>query len=163
MRRLILFRHAKTEAHRPGGDFERRLTNRGRRDALAMGQRLARAGLAPDLVLTSTARRATETWSCASPALPKARVEMLDALYNAAPGTILGEIERFENQGETLMAIGHNPGLQELAVFLVARAAGSASDIQRLASAFPTATAAVYAVDEAGRFALEDLLLPERR
>ena len=55
MKRLILFRHAKTERHAPSGqDFDRRLTQRGRDDARLMGRVLADAGFSPDLVLVST-------------------------------------------------------------------------------------------------------------
>jgi phosphohistidine phosphatase len=163
MRRLILFRHAKAEAGRSGGDFERGLTNRGRREALAMGKVLAAENLAPDLVLTSTARRARETWSCASPALPEAQVETSEALYNAGPAAILREIRKVGARAQTVAVVGHNPGLQELAVSLVVQGAGSASDSQRLAKDFPTSTAAVFLVDASDRFSLENLFLPERR
>lgn len=163
MRRLILLRHAKAEAARPGGgDFGRRLTGRGRRDAAAMGAVLAARKFAPDLALTSTARRAEETWECASPAFPKTRLEALEELYDAAPHTIFEAVRRSENAADTLLVVGHNPGLQELAVTLVVEGAGPASDIRKLANAFPTATAAVFTVDEVGRFALEDFLVPQR-
>jgi phosphohistidine phosphatase len=163
MRRLILLRHAKAEAARPGdGDFGRRLTGRGRRDAAAIGEVLAARKFAPDLALTSTARRAKETWECASPAFPKTRLESLGELYDAAPHTIFEAVSRCANDADTLLVVGHNPGLQELAVALVAEGSGAASDIRRLASEFPTATAAVFTVDQAGRFALEDFLKPQR-
>jgi phosphohistidine phosphatase len=163
MRRLILFRHAKAEAGAAGAeDFERSLTNRGRRDALAVGAQLADEGLAPDLALVSSARRARETWSAAAPAFGEVRVLMRRALYSATPEAILREVKDFEDEAETLMVVGHNPGLQELAVGLVAQSGGSASDIRRLADEFPTATAAVFSCDEAGRFALEALDHPGR-
>jgi phosphohistidine phosphatase len=163
MRRLILFRHAKAEPGAAGTDDSKRgLTGRGRRDALAVGALLADAGLAPDLALVSSARRARETWTAAAPAFGEVRVLTRQALYNASPEAILGEVKEFEGEAETLMVVGHNPGLQELAVGLVAQAGGSAGDIRRLAKDFPTATAAVFSCDEAGRFALEALDHPDR-
>ena len=76
MRRLILFRHAKTEARPPGReDIDRVLLARGRSDAALIGQVLAKAGLSPDLVLVSPAARARETWACAAPAFPGARTD----------------------------------------------------------------------------------------
>jgi len=75
MRRLILFRHAKTEARSPSGDdASRRLTERGRDEAALMGRVLAEAGFLPDLALVSPAVRARETWEALAASLPKASV-----------------------------------------------------------------------------------------
>ena len=76
LQRLILLRHGKAESvAESGGDFERGLTERGRRDAALIGRVLADAGITPDLALVSAARRARETWDEASPAFPHARCE----------------------------------------------------------------------------------------
>jgi phosphohistidine phosphatase len=156
MRRLILFRHAKTEARPPGGDdFGRRLVERGRSDAALMGRVLAQAGYVPDLVLVSPAVRAQETWELVKPAFPKAEARLRQDLYDATPEEVASEIE--VAPAETVMVIGHNPSLQELAVNLVAEHGGSYADIDRLSAAFPTAAAAVFAVDEKGRCQLEGL------
>ncbi|HEY5072684.1 MAG TPA: histidine phosphatase family protein [Caulobacteraceae bacterium] len=164
MRRLILFRHAKAEAGPSGGeDFERTLTGRGRRDALAMGRVLAEEGFAPDLALVSSALRATQTWDGTSMAFKEVRIEVRDVLYNASPHSILQEIRRVADGAQTLMTIGHNPGLQELAVRLLQEGSGSAADVRRLGTQFPPATAVVFLVDEAGRCSLEALLLPQRQ
>lgn len=158
MRRLILFRHAKTEARSPGGDdFGRRLVERGRSDAALMGRVLADAGLAPDLALVSPAARARETWDEAKVAFPGARVQFRQGLYDATAEEVAAEIEAGAGTAATVMVIGHNPGLQELAVNLVLDNAGSAADVDRLSAAFPTAAAAVFGVDEAGRSQLEAL------
>ena len=62
MQRLILLRHGKADSVSAlGGDLERGLTDRGRRDAALMGRVLADAGFTPDLVLVSSARRTCET------------------------------------------------------------------------------------------------------
>src|SRR5579863_7840455 len=141
MRRLILFRHAKAEPRAPGGDdFDRPLAERGREDAAIIGKALARQGFAPDAALVSPARRAAETWVCARDAFPRIRAELMRDLYNAGPEDIRAAIERTADRCETLMVIGHNPGLQELAVELLAEASASHADLERVASSFPTAT-----------------------
>jgi phosphohistidine phosphatase len=78
MERLILMRHGKAERHaQNGGDFERALADSGRADAAVMGKLLADAGLTPELMLVSSARRTRETAEQVAPNLPVARVEHL--------------------------------------------------------------------------------------
>jgi phosphohistidine phosphatase len=161
MRRLILFRHAKAEPRGPGqDDFDRPLAPRGHQDAALVGEALAAEGIAPDLVLVSPARRTTETWISARAPFPApARVELVRDLYDAAPEAIRAAIDAAADRGDTVMVIGHNPGLHEVAVDLLIDAAASAAEIEPVAARFPTATAAVYAIDEAGRARLDGLYL----
>jgi phosphohistidine phosphatase len=160
MRRLILFRHAKAEPRAPGeDDFDRPLAERGRDDAAIVGQALARRGFAPDAALISPARRTAETWIYARDAFPRIRAELMRSLYDAGPEDIRAAIDRTSERADTLIVIGHNPGLQELAVELLVDASASQAEIERVASSFPTATAAVYDIDEAGRARLDDVLL----
>ena len=85
MQRLILLRHGKAESvSASGGDIERGLTDRGRRDTALMGRVLADAGAAPDLVMVSEAKRTRETWEELSTAFPSAQVEASRALYLAS-------------------------------------------------------------------------------
>ena len=160
MRRLILFRHAKAEPRAAGGDdFDRPLAERGREDAALVGQALAKAGLAPDMALISPARRAAETWICAKEAFPRIRAELDRNLYNAGPEEVRESIERVADRSNTLMVVGHNPGLHELAVELLVEASAASVDVERVAARFPTATAIVYEIDEAGRARLDGLFL----
>lgn len=160
MRRLILFRHAKAEPRAVGeDDFDRPLAPRGREDATIVGQALARENLAPDYALISPARRTAETWICARDAFPRIRAELNRDLYNAGPEDIREAIDKVAERCDTLIVIGHNPGLHELAVELLIDASASQADIERIAGRFPTATAAIYGVDEAGRARLDGLLL----
>jgi phosphohistidine phosphatase len=162
MRRLILFRHAKAEPRAGGGDdFDRALTERGREDAARVGQALASEGIAPDFALISPARRAAETWICARDAFPRIRAELDRALYNAAPETIAELVGKVEDRCDTLVVVGHNPGLQELAVQLLTRAAASRAEVEQVSSKFPTGTAAVFEIDPIGRASL-DLVLSAR-
>jgi phosphohistidine phosphatase len=158
MRRLILLRHAKTEPRSEGGDDpSRRLTERGRSESATMASVLEGAGYAPDLVLVSPATRARETWDWMAATFPKARVEMRKGLYDATPEEIEEELAQETAGAATVMVVAHNPGLQELAVNTLVDSGGSHSDIERLSAGFPTAAAAVFAIDEAGRGHLEAL------
>jgi phosphohistidine phosphatase len=92
MRRLLLLRHAKTEHDAPSGhDQDRRLDERGRLDAAAIGGWIGRHPPLPDTVLVSTAVRAHQTWDIAREAMrdaarenaPEPQVELLNELYGA--------------------------------------------------------------------------------
>ena len=159
MRRLILFRHAKTEVRPPHvDDIDRVLLPRGRGDAAAVGRALAQAGLAPDLALVSPAARAQETWELAKPAFPAAQAEIRDGLYNATPEDVEAELAIHDPAAATVMVVGHNPSLQELGVNLLIDGGAAPSDIESLSAGFPTATAAVFLLDDAGRASLEALI-----
>jgi len=121
MRRLLLLRHAKTERAAPGeSDRDRRLTARGRADAPIIGAYMVRHRLVPDLVLASPATRATETWTLVAASFTKEpRVVKDERIYNADPETLVGLI-RGAGEARTLLVVGHNPGLQDLAVQLIA-------------------------------------------
>ena len=158
MQRLILLRHGKAESTPPsGGDFERGLTERGRRESALIGRALAEAGCVPDLVLVSTARRAMETWEAASAAFPKARMAPARELYHASPEALSEAIETASATSRALMIVGHNPGLHELSLALAANRRGRA-----LGDGFPTAAAAVFEIDSDGGYTLERFLTPRQ-
>ena len=160
MRRLILFRHAKAEARGPGqDDFDRPLAPRGWEDAAIVGRALAADGFAPDMALLSPARRTTETWVGARDAFPPAKTELAREIYDGAPEAIREAIDDVADRCDTLIVIGHNPGLHEVAVDLLIEASASAAEIEPVAARFPTATAAVYEIDAAGRARLDALYL----
>lgn len=160
MRQLILLRHGKAESvSASGGDFARGLTDRGRRDSALMGEVLAKAGLAPDLVLVSAARRTMETWEAAAPSFPAAHMEAVQRLYHASPDDLDAVLGGQGEQIGTIMVIGHNPGLHEYALSLTTDPDRRTPDGQRLAQSFPTAAAAVFLTGgEAAH--LQRLLLP---
>lgn len=142
MRRLLLLRHAKAERLQPGGrDQDRALTERGRADAKTLGAYLARHHSIPDRAVVSTAARTRETWVRAATAFgqaPPASFE--DRLYNASPQVILEVIKETAAEVSTLLVIGHNPGLQELAAMLIAT--GDVEARERLGEEFPTSALA---------------------
>jgi phosphohistidine phosphatase len=120
VKRLLLLRHAKTVPAGPGiEDHERALMSRGREDAPAMGKYLAREKYLPDLILSSTARRTVETADLVTERWPKTqRIDYVEALYLAEPREILSVIRGVPDSIKTLMVIGHNPGMEQLAASL---------------------------------------------
>jgi phosphohistidine phosphatase len=146
----MLLRHAKSDWSQPGQcDHDRALNARGRDAAPQMGAFLADQGLIPDCVRVSTARRTRDTWNHVAAALPRPPVALFDArLYEAAPGDILDVIRETPASCRALLVVGHNPGLQELAMMLTR--SGAAGARKRLAEKFPTAGLAVIdiAIDD---------------
>ena len=122
MKRLILTRHAKSSWDDPlTPDHDRPLNERGKAAAADLGVWLASRGYVPDQVLCSDAERTRKTWSGIAPALPGTPVlELKPALYHAGPDVMLAVLRHAT--GETVMMIGHNPGIAEFAERLVARA-----------------------------------------
>ena len=143
MRRLLLLRHAKAESLQPGGrDHDRVLMARGRADAKTLGAYLARHGFIPDRAVVSTAARTRETWTLLTAAMGNSPpVSFEERLYDASPEAILGAIKEIGPDTGTLMIIGHNPGLQELAAVLVA--SGDIEARERLGREFPTSALVV--------------------
>jgi phosphohistidine phosphatase len=138
MRRLLLLRHGKAERLQSGGrDHDRILTKRGRKDAAAVGAYLAQHKLIPDQALVSTSARTRETWGLVAEAfsvVPPAEFE--STIYEAAPEAILKAIRASEPKTKTLLVVGHNPGMQQLAGILIA--SGNVEARQRLLEEFPT-------------------------
>jgi len=159
MRRLMLLRHAKTEHDAPSGqDQDRRLDDRGRLDAAAIGTWIGRSPPLPDTVLVSTAVRARQTWEIAGqamldvarePAASKWQVEFLDEIYGAEPAQLLGIVRMAEvADPKTLMLVGHNPGMHELALMLAD--GGDEAAKKALQDNLPTAGLAIldFALDD---------------
>ncbi len=148
MKRLILMRHAKTEPWNEGlEDSGRALTVRGKRDAERVGRALDEVGMRPDVVLVSSARRTRETFAAMALHLGGLKPVVLDGLYLADPDEI-AEIVFADAAAETVMVIGHNPGLHQLMCDLI-RMGGSDDEMAArfLIERLPTGTAAVFACD----------------
>ena len=143
MPRLILFRHAKTERAGPGeADLDRDLTERGHKDAAAMGAYLASHRLLPSHVLVSPARRTQQTWEILSRHLTPAPHAATDQrIYEASPERLFRIVETAAPAAAALMIIGHNPGLHELALALTAT--GDIDARARLREKLPTSALVV--------------------
>jgi len=144
MKRLYLLRHAKAVPADPAlEDFDRQLAPRGLDDAAAMAAYLAGQDMRPQLLLVSPAARTRQTAELVLPA--KARADYRDALYLAEPGKILKLLQETVDALESVMVVGHNPGLEHVAGLLarepVRRKEKKRHDI--LEEKFPTAALAV--------------------
>ncbi|GJE55948.1 MULTISPECIES: SixA phosphatase family protein [Methylobacterium] len=146
-RRLILLRHAKSAWPAGVADIERPLNARGRAAAPRIGAYLAAEGLVPDYVMVSPARRTLETWERLRGALPaivpETAPEIVPMIYEASAHRTLDAVRSAPDSAETLLVIGHNPGFQDLALFLVG--SGPATLREDLHEKFPTAGLAVIA------------------
>ena len=119
MRQLLLLRHAKSswdDAAMP--DRDRPLNARGRRAAAAMRHAMHDLGLAPDVVLVSTARRTLETLDALEPWDDTPLIEPLDSLYLANPMQLIAALHGVAETVRSVLLIGHNPGLHDLAISL---------------------------------------------
>ena len=107
-----------------------------------MGKFLRKAGFVPDAVLCSSARRARDTWSLVADKLRKApKPAIEEGLFMAAPRRLLARLRRLDDASETVLVVGHNPGLEGLAAGLAG--SGEFELLARLKTKFPTATVAV--------------------
>ena len=115
MKRLALFRHAKTERDSVSGrDFDRRLTEQGRDDARRIGEHLGSAGAG--LILSSPAARAAETAQIAG-LTPR----FDQRIYNASAGELLAMVQEADAALPAIMLVGHNPGLEQLLSHMIGR------------------------------------------
>jgi phosphohistidine phosphatase len=145
VKRLYLLRHAKSswkDTSLP--DHDRPLAGRGRRAAKAIARHLREQGIEPQLVLCSTARRARETLDRIEPALGAPAIELEHDLYAASAPALLERLRSVPDTIDSVLLIGHNPGLQELALDLV-RPSPTARE---LAAKYPTAALATLAFRE---------------
>lgn len=140
MKRLYLLRHAKSSWDDPAlGDPDRPLAPRGRRAAKLMADHLRRKGISPELVLCSPSKRTRQTLKRIARGLGKnADVQIESALYAASATTLLEELHEVPDEVDSVMLIGHNPGIQDLALSL----ARAGSESLRVRSKFPTAALA---------------------
>ena len=149
MRQLLLLRHAKSSWDDTAkSDHARPLNARGRAAAAAMRGVIRNLGLVPDVVLVSSARRTRQTLEALAPWDETPIVEPMDGLYLATPAQILSIIATVSDTVRSLMVIGHNPGLHELAVTLAGSAATAPIGhmAHQLTEGFPAGALAEFTV-----------------
>ena len=115
MKLIVLLRHGKSDwTATYDSDHDRPLAKRGRRASRRMGRFLSKAGLAPDLIISSTARRAHETariaseagsWDCA--------LETTDAFYLCEPEAVIDAVRRLPSDCARVVLVGHEPTWSE--------------------------------------------------
>ncbi len=142
MLRLRLFRHAHAERPADVIDHERPLSDAGHEQAGKMGKYIAAQGLLPDLVIVSTARRTQQTWADAVAAgelsVPKSDESRV---YESSAGDLLEVLRQQDARNQSIMLVGHNPGMERLAAWLIG--AGDSAALARLQREFVVAGLAV--------------------
>jgi phosphohistidine phosphatase len=138
MHRLFLLRHAKSSwSNSSLGDHDRPLAPRGERAAAGLADHVSAIDPPPALVLCSTARRAQATLEPVRARLPGSTTLLLeDGLYGASAPAILNRLRGVPEDTPSVLLVGHNPGLEDLA-----RGLGRDGDpglIGRLHVKFPT-------------------------
>lgn len=147
MRRLYLLRHAKSCWKDPQvPDFDRPLNRRGRQAAALLARALPHLRPPPQVVLCSAARRTVETWTLVAPALEWQTVCLERELYEAGKAALLDRLRRLDDSRDTILLVGHNPGLACLAEGLCA-GHGDGEALARLEEKFPTGALAVLETD----------------
>lgn len=162
MKTLILTRHAKSSwDDLTLQDHERVLNARGRAAATAVGKWLNSQGHHPQQMISSNAARCVETWDLISAELPPVeKASTHQRLYLAAPTTIYEALK--QATADTVILLGHNPGIGEVANDLVA----AAPDHPKF-RLYPTAATTIITFDIAdwstpfmGTGAVKDFIVP---
>jgi phosphohistidine phosphatase len=116
MKTLIIMRHAKSSWDQTNlADHDRPLKKRGERDAPRMGELLLDEDLIPDLIITSSAKRALATAEAVADACDYAgEILVTRIFYHADPETFIEELQGVDDRASMVMVVGHNPGLEDL-------------------------------------------------
>lgn len=148
MKTLTLLRHAKSGWNDPvARDFDRPLNDRGRRAADTMGHHLRAMGLSFDHVVASPAVRVVETVLDVAKGYGRALDPHFDRrIYLASGVTLLDIVTAFPDSASHALMVGHNPGLEDLALMLVPDA-GDNDLRDTLETKYPTATLAEITLD----------------
>lgn len=149
MRTLTLLRHAKSDwSDRGQRDFDRSINPRGRRAALTMGTYLRREALGFDQVIASPAVRVRETLAAIEEGLGRSLGAAFEQkIYMASAAILLDVIAAVPLDTRSLLIIGHNPGLEDLALLLAAAEDPLRPDIFEK---YPTATLAALELPASG-------------
>ncbi len=154
MKTLYLLRHAKSARdHWTGKDFERPLNERGEAACALIADYLSGRSIVPGVICCSTATRARQTLEriAATVGWPdedgRPPIAFRDEIYLASEKELLGEVRRLDDGFESAMFIGHNPGLEVLAISLTG--GGEPEAIERLERKYPTAALAALTFEGA--------------
>jgi len=162
---VYLLRHAHAAWARPGlRDFDRPLDQRGEADASTIASVIRDRGIAPELVLCSSAVRCNQTCDIISSALPPdTDIRLLESLYSDDYHHYVKQIA--SSRAQSVMIIGHNPMIEDTAIALAFTADEKAA--RRLQKGFPTAGLAIFETNRSEANAekgghLSELLSPKK-
>ena len=144
MKTLTLLRHAKSSWDDPvARDFDRPLNPRGRRAARTIGREMRTQGLAFDAVVASPAVRVIETIDDVGQAYGGPLEPRYDQrIYLASTSSLMDIVHELDDAADRVLIVGHNPGLEQLALMLTRDGELRAA----LAVKYPTATVAVISL-----------------
>jgi phosphohistidine phosphatase len=143
---LYLLRHAKSSWDDPSlADHDRPLAPRGKRDSKRMAAEVRRLDPRPELVLCSSSARTTATLKRIGDAVAGAEISVEDGIYAASARELLERLHRVADGVDSVLVIGHNPGLHDLALLLAA----GGEELDRLRAKYPTAALASLSVARA--------------
>lgn len=146
MKLLYLLRHAKSSWDDADiADFDRPLNKRGRKSAKLMAQHFRNTGVAPSTILCSPAKRTRETLKYLLPVLADAPVNFDHRIYEASYQTLLLCLADLPADLPSVLLIGHNPGLERLALYLM-NDSGHGPGAARLQDKYPTGSLASLSV-----------------
>jgi phosphohistidine phosphatase len=147
MRTLVLLRHLKSSWDDRGlADHDRPLASRGHRAGKRIRRHLEETGIAPQLVLCSSAARTVETWEAIRDGLSgDAEVAIEDGLYEADWEPLLARVNDVPDTVATVLLIAHNPGIGDLAAALAG--SGDSGALERIAEKYPTGGLATLAFE----------------
>ena len=116
MKTVLILRHAKSSWKQPEvPDHDRPLNKRGEQDAPRIGTLIQAKGLVPDLIISSTAKRARKTAKLvAKKSGYKEKFQLTPAFYHAGPRAYIAVLNNLQNDYNRVMVVGHNPGLEQL-------------------------------------------------
>ena len=120
MKTLFLLRHAKSSWKQPGmDDHDRPLNKRGKKEAPMVGKYLKAGDLVPDLILSSTARRAHDTAEAVAESSGfEGQVDLYQDLYLSDTGCYLDILQSLPDTAGRVLVVGHNPDLDDLLTLL---------------------------------------------
>ena len=146
MKKLLLLRHADALPAEGGNDIERKLSPKGLKDAYALGEELNKKNLIPMRIACSSAKRTQQTCQevlkgCGE----NIHTEFSKMIYGASTGDLLNLIRNTDDTLQSLMIIGHNPTIYELAVHLAMR--GNDMILNHLGQGYAPATLSVLDIN----------------
>lgn len=115
-RSLFMIRHAKSSWKNPlQSDYERPLNDRGETDAPMMGERLKKLNIKPDLIISSTAKRAAQTAKkiAAVVGYDADDIKWYDKLYHCIPAVFEEVLYGVDDDIQTVFIVAHNPGITQ--------------------------------------------------
>ncbi len=120
MKKIYLIRHAKAETNESVQDIDRTLNGRGKEDAKMMAKRLRKYGVVPDIIYTSTAKRAFKTTKILADFLEyeKKKIVSFDSLYESSTKAYMDLISQIPDTYDSVFLVAHNPTITEVGEYL---------------------------------------------